>query len=191
MGLDEFAQGKEFLDGISISVRNIICSSFPQATAPEREDIEQEVKLKIWRMASRGKKVGNFRSYLWRVVYATTLDVLGERMNASSFKEWFSEDRQDLLQKLDLLSPEVLVEKKELNAMLLKVLDSLPQKRRVVIRLYIADMRLNEIADFLGWSQDKVVHLFYRGLEDLKRAVRRRTDHHGLGVLDFKKKPAL
>ncbi|OGD22178.1 MAG: hypothetical protein A2W03_09815 [Candidatus Aminicenantes bacterium RBG_16_63_16] len=189
---DDLGQDKEFLDQIAISVRNIICATFPQATAAEREDIEQEVKLKIWKMASDGKKIGNFRSYLWRVVYTTTLDVLGGRMNAAAYSgDRPADDGQDIFGRLDLLSPEALIEKKELSGMLASAIDSLPRRRRLVINLYLAEMSMEEIADFLGWSNNKVVHLFYRGLGDLRREVRQRTKHPRLKALGFQEKSSV
>jgi DNA-directed RNA polymerase specialized sigma24 family protein len=32
-------------------------------------------------------------------------------------------------------------------------------------------MNIKEIADFLGWSKSKVNHLYYRGLEDLRKRI--------------------
>jgi RNA polymerase sigma-70 factor (ECF subfamily) len=168
MQLEALIKEKEFLQKISASIKNIICANFPHTTSPEREDIEQEVKLKIWKMASGGKKIGNLRSYLWRVVYTTTLDVIGKRINMASLKGWSGGDDQNFIQQLDLVSPESLIEKKELKMMIEKAIDSLSQKRRLVIKLRLAEMSVVEMADFLGWSQNKVTHLLYRGLIDLK-----------------------
>jgi RNA polymerase sigma factor (sigma-70 family) len=169
----DLASNKEFLGAISISVKNIICSSFPHATPQEREDIEQEVKAKIWKIASSGKKVRNLRSYLWKVVYTTTLDVLGERLNMISLEDWSAGDRGELLQKMDLDSPAEVVERHEMERILDSAIESLPRKRRIVLRLYLAEMSIDEMADFLGWSRDKVAHLLYRGIDELKAKIGR------------------
>jgi DNA-directed RNA polymerase specialized sigma24 family protein len=43
--------------------------------------------------------------------------------------------------------------------------------RRVVVQLHLAGHDRAEIARLLGWSEDKVRNLTYRGLADLREAL--------------------
>jgi len=79
MDLESLFGTREFLDELSVSIRNIILSSFPNLTSQEKEEVDIDVKLKLWKKVARGKKIDNLRSYLWRVVYTTALDVIAER----------------------------------------------------------------------------------------------------------------
>ena len=45
----------------------------------------------------------------------------------------------------------------------------LPRRRRIVLKLHLQEMSLEEIYGFLGWSQNKVRHLLYRVIADLKK----------------------
>ncbi len=45
--------------------------------------------------------------------------------------------------------------------------------RRVVVRLYLAGYKREEIAEMLGWSEPKTRNLLYRGLADLRGALER------------------
>ena len=59
MELEDLLKAGPFLDEVSLSVKKIIFANFPCLTEEEREEIGQDVKLKLLKMASRGKKIGN------------------------------------------------------------------------------------------------------------------------------------
>lgn len=190
MDLEKALRSGHLIDDISLSVQKIIFANFPNLSAEESEDVDQEVKLKLWKMASNGKKIRNFRSYLWRVVYTTALDIIGKRLNGMFYEDhdngasaWFSE-------RLDLGSPERLMEKNELKSMVGMAVESLREKRRLVVKLYLTGMRIEETAEFVGWGENKVRHLLYRGLGDLKKALteyKRPEGQAGLQPLALKK----
>jgi RNA polymerase sigma factor (sigma-70 family) len=71
----------------------------------------------------------------------------------------------------DFDCPQSLLEAKELEFVIDQTIDSLPQRKRIVILLHINGLDLEEMAEFLGWSQNTVRHLLYRGLTELKRRV--------------------
>ncbi|NOR52691.1 MAG: sigma-70 family RNA polymerase sigma factor [Candidatus Aminicenantes bacterium] len=172
MELKKLIKTQQFIEEMSKSIEHIIWKNFPQISREEREDITQEVKLKIWKMASRGKKIKNLRSYLWKVVYTTALDIINKRMNTVPFDAVMKADNTNPFSQLNIASSEALIEKKELRIIITKALNSLPQNRRIVIKLYLTGMNLHEIADFLNWNKSKVNHLYYRGLGDLKEKLK-------------------
>ena len=55
MDLQDVLKAGRFLDEISLSVKKIIFANFSGLSDQEKEEIEQDVKLKILKMASRGK----------------------------------------------------------------------------------------------------------------------------------------
>ena len=175
MELEKLLKTKKFLDDIAISVKNIIFAAIPRTTPEEREDIEQEVKLKIWRQAANGKKIDNLRSYLWRIVYTTALDILEERIQNATAEDMKAKAESLFISQVQSASPEFLLEAKEMKDLIQEAVGSLPDRRRTVLQLWLSDMRLEEIADFLGWKLNQVRHLLYRGIEDLKEKVRERA----------------
>lgn len=156
---------------MAVSIRNIIYSTFPGMTTEEREDIEQTVKLKIWRKVVRGKKIDNLRSFLWKVVYTTTLDTLDERIRIAPPEE--IQERADSLIRSQgrAESPEFLIETKEMKDLLVETVKMLPARRRTVLQLWLSEMSLEEIAIFLGWNSNQVRHLLYRGIQELKEKM--------------------
>ena len=172
MDLKKLIKTKKFIEEMSRSIELIIWKNFPQLSRQEKEDVEQEVKLKIWRMVSRGKKIKNLRSYLWKVVYTTTLDMIDEKMNIISFDTVMKAYGANPISQLDIQLSKSLMEKKEWESIFKKALNSIARNRRIVIKLYLTGMNVKEIADFLGWTESKVNHLYYRGLNDLKKQLK-------------------
>jgi RNA polymerase sigma-70 factor (ECF subfamily) len=171
MDLATLLKSKKFLEDIANSIKNIIFANFSKTSQEEREDIEQEVKLKIWKVASNGKKITNLRSYLWKVVYTTALDLIQERLPNASDEEIIKQIDSLNISRLELLSPELLLQKKEHADILKNEIHSLPKRRKAVLELYLSGMNLEEITEFLGWGQNEVRHLLYRGIQELTERV--------------------
>jgi RNA polymerase sigma factor (sigma-70 family) len=168
MDLETLLKTKEFLDELSVSIRNIILASFPGLTAEEREDVDHEVKLKLWRKVARGKKIINLRSYLWRVVYTTALDLVsGNKHTLPLDKVLETAEEEGKLPDV-LLTPDESWEARELVLRLKKALDVLPERRKAVAKLHFAGLTIPQIAGLLGWRENQVRHLLYRGLADVR-----------------------
>jgi RNA polymerase sigma factor (sigma-70 family) len=183
--LEKGSVTKKFIDDMAISIRNILWDTFPGMTAEEREDVDQEVKLKIWRKISRGKKIGNLRSYLWKVTYTTALDLLQARLQLMTAEE--IQERSDALfmAQMRAASPDIVVETKEMSEIIKQKVKALPPRRRQVLELWLTGMSLDDIAAFLGYSDHQARHLFYRGIDDLKAMTKEDPDRS-----EFPKKKA-
>ena len=153
------------IDEIDKSVRTILARKFPKITLADREDVRQEVQVKIWNMLRNGKKIDRLESYLWKVVLTTTLAVMGDRFKEVSLDDMVDGWNGRLPQGLTV-PPEIAeMERREL---LLGLTAKLAMKRRVVIKHYLEGMSLEETAAHLGWSLPKVRHLFYRSIKELQ-----------------------
>jgi len=168
MDLEQLLRTKAFLDEMSASIRNILLTYFPDITPQEKDDIDNEVKLKLWKKVAGGKKIGNLRSYLWRVVYTSALDVLEERMNYINIERLAETGETENPAFHEIYSPDSAVLDKEMALLLKKAVESLAERRKAVLQLYLAGLDIPKIAVSLSWSENQVRHLLYRGLEDLR-----------------------
>jgi RNA polymerase sigma factor (sigma-70 family) len=60
----------------------------------------------------------------------------------------------------------------ERRLMLRRALDSLPERRRIVLHLHLEGMDIVQIAARLQWRENQVRHLLYRGLADIREALK-------------------
>jgi len=171
MDLKDVLKAGRFLDEISLSVKKIIFANFPGLSEEEKEEIDQDVKLKLLRMAVGGKKIGNLRSYIWKMVYSTALDVIARRSPALCIDEVLESQGPPLRSCVDSLSPEYLFEEKELLALAGRAIDALPSRRKAAVLYHLQGLSLEETAVTLGESPNAVRHLLYRGLDEVKTRI--------------------
>jgi RNA polymerase sigma factor (sigma-70 family) len=169
--MEKLLQTKCFLDEISRSVRAIILKTFPGIAGPDREDIEQEIKLKLWKMVRVGKDIRNLRTYLGRMVYTTALDVIAKRQYHMSLDDLPSEGRSSALVDAAGPSPEALAERGQMRDRIQTAIDGLPERRRAVLKLHLSGAGIEQMAGRLGWSSNRVRHLLYRGLGDVRKKL--------------------
>ena len=118
--------------------------------------------------------------YLWRVVYTTAIDIINERTKNIPLDTL--DENCNLNSAINLNDfPNIdSINRNELKITLEKALNSLLQDRRIVVKLHLAGMSIEEMADFLNWSNNRVRHLLYRGLKDL----RVKLNEHGVNKND-------
>ncbi len=168
---------KHIIDKFSSLIRHVIASNLHKTDNVNLEDVEQEVKVKIWKFLKKGKKVDNFPSYIKRVAYTVTIDELRKMRKQNptsetiSFKNIYSNSRMDELRNTEN-SPESQLEGQEILESLKKLIDSLGENRKQVLRLYLIGMSIEEICEFFDWDKTKVRHLLYRGIDDMKEKMK-------------------
>lgn len=164
---------EEIIGQFARLIRQVIQKNLHRGDDIDLEDIEQEVRLKIWKFLKKGKKVDNLASYIKRVAYSTTIDELRRMM-----KQRPTRDQEGMKKVFDNIhgparragdsSPEVRLEDAETRQSVGALIDTLSENRRRVLHLYLSGMSIEEISESLAWDRPRVRHLFYRGLDDLK-----------------------
>jgi RNA polymerase sigma-70 factor (ECF subfamily) len=164
---------KQVIADFSALIRNVILMNVHRTDDIDIEDIEQEVKLKLWKLLRKGKKVDNLPSYIRKVAYSATVDELRKMRKQVPTRELRSGADRDALQ--DLLSskwpsrsPQEKLEEKEIRAAVRGQIEGLGEDRKCILLLYLAGMSVEEMSQFCRWDKIKVRHLLYRGIDDLK-----------------------
>ena len=80
----------------------------------------------------------------------------------------------DTIEDKDVLCPEEVVEKKELQDIMAKAIDTLKDKDRLVLSLYYyEELTLKEIGKVLGVSESRVSQLNNRAISNLRSAMKK------------------
>lgn len=80
----------------------------------------------------------------------------------------------DTIEDKDVLCPEEVVEKKELQNIMAKAIDTLKEKDRLVLSLYYyEELTLKEIGKVLGVSESRVSQLNNRAISNLRVAMKK------------------
>lgn len=147
----------------------------PRGLGIQPEDVEQDVALRLWRALGRKERIENPVAFLHRVAATATIDAM-RRARAqregmvSRFQESGPDDEVGVPAPIDPApSPERAASDRQILAQVSQALGRLPEKRRNAVKLYLQGFKIQEIADFLGWTEPKARNLLYRGLRTLRQ----------------------
>jgi RNA polymerase sigma-70 factor, ECF subfamily len=136
----------------------------------EREALEQEVRIRLWKAAGSPENLGSITpSFLYRAARWAALDLLRERRRTrveteaalSAAPGAMASERSD-----------VEVSREALAGPLRQAVEGLAPDRRIAVSLWLAGYSWKEVAGLTGWNQTRTRNLLYRGLDDLRVALR-------------------
>jgi len=166
----------EIIDRFSLFIRTHIQSFRVAKLGVDAEDIAQEVRIKLWKIIRSEKKIHNPSSYIRKVVDTSVIDhvrkfkrdegiLLNEKAKriAETVNSYVSSPNLDGVDPREIIGQAVE-----------RLLDS----RRTVVRLYLMNMSIEEIAKTCHWSPNRTRNLLYRGLADLKKILKGTESNH-------------
>jgi len=132
------------------------------------EDIAQEVFLRVFKTAKEYQPLSSFKTWLFKI--ATNL-CLNELRDNKILRNSIDIDELNTLTSARS-SPERETESRELSVILMKALQSLPEKQRVALLLHKYDgFSYIEISRMMGCSLSAVESLIHRARQSLKKQL--------------------
>jgi RNA polymerase sigma factor (sigma-70 family) len=136
-----------------------------------REDIEQEVRLDLWKQVARGQLIEFPATYIYKATIRETLRAL-RRQAARAMESIESESIGEKMR--DPGDPfQVLMAKERLGVIVLG-LRTLTPERQDAVRAHLAGFQFQEIMLRFGWSYQRARNLISRGMADLRKALDRK-----------------
>ncbi len=160
---------EEVINRFSVYIKILIQRYDLQKNGIDPDDILQEVKIKIWKVIDDEKNIKNLASYIRKIVDSSVIDLLRklkreERILIYEGQKVVSELKRHYRTEIKL--------DKNIKKMIAQALDSILESRRKVVKLFLLNMTIDEIAALFDWSKDKTRNLLYRGLNDLKKILK-------------------
>lgn len=174
------ARLEELFQAYGARVRGLLTTYGLDKHGIDPADIEQEVRIRLWRALERDRSGAFHASYVQRVVASTVIDAL--RRAEVRAAEPLPEDEDDVPADLGdgPVGPERSAGDAEQMQGIERCLNEIPERRRVVVGLHLQGFSLQEVADLAGIpSVEAARKLVSRGLDELKTRLR------DLGYGDF------
>jgi RNA polymerase sigma-70 factor (ECF subfamily) len=169
MKKDRSQELKKIIEKYSWFIESQILQFNPQKNGIDPDDISQEVKIKLWNVLIDEKKIYSYSSYIKKIVNSCVIDQIRKSRREEGVIS--NEKRKRISDRLSFYKKHYYSED-QLKNMVGEAVESLMASRRRVVKLFLLNMTLEEIAIFLNWSEAKTRNLLYRGMDDLKKILR-------------------
>lgn len=143
--------------------------SCPGWLADQAEDLVQVAMVRILRSYS-DREVNT--SFLYRVAHSVVIDEIRRRKRRR--EEQATPSLPERTVAPGPTSPETRAGGQEIGAAIVACLATLRDDRRRAVTLYLQGHGVPEAAELLGFDRKKTENLVYRGLADLREALRQR-----------------
>jgi RNA polymerase sigma factor (sigma-70 family) len=158
-------------------LREAVARLCPRDLGLQHDDIVQEACLRLMRAVERERDIRDLASYAYRIAATTTIDAI-RRVRARREDQLRVEGDADedhgphVVADSPERSPEREAERAELLGRIEAAMSRLIENRQRAVRLHLEGMTTAEIGSLMGWTEAKARNLVYRGLADLREALR-------------------
>jgi len=138
----------------------------------DADDIEQEVRIKLWKALESDKNLAAPASYIQKVVVTTVVDAV-RRAQVRHAETIEGRDEATFDASISgPIAPETQANQDQWAALLMRSIDELPVRRRLPVQLALQGFTADEVARMTGSSVAAAQQLCYRGIEELKARLR-------------------
>jgi RNA polymerase sigma-70 factor (ECF subfamily) len=156
------------LEKFSWSIKASVSKFGLEKRGIDPEDVIQEVKIKIWKKFGQEKNISHYSSYIQRIINSILVDHIRKVRRQEKL---ILHEKQKLLFE-ERGNPGNPPQGGIFLELVGEAANSLMESRRKIVKLFLADLTIDEIASTLNWSRDKTRNLLYRGLSDLKEKLK-------------------
>ncbi len=150
-------------------VAHIVFRMIPNAS--EREDICQDIFLKVYQNLSHFRFESKLSTWIGRIAYNTCINVL-EKKKAVLFDDFAAGDQSILDYSMPENSPLKLAEKDDLSIRIQKEIEKIPVHYKTILTLYhLEEMSYAEIGEIMNLPEGTVKSYLFRARKHLKERL--------------------
>jgi len=140
---------------------------------PQREDLVQEVFLRVIRARERHEPTARFSTWLYRIAFNLCANERERRRTSSSIEVEGGEERRSAGWEDEAAeSPSLAIEREDTQAMVQRAIAELPERQRMALILAkFEDCSYAEIARTLETSEKAIKSMIHRARENLRAAL--------------------
>ncbi len=161
---------RELLERFASRIRAQIASNALSLHGIDPQDVEQEVRIRLWKALERDPNAQFPASYIQRVVATAIIDAVRRAQVRAADPLPEASDGIEL--RASTPGPETLASDARKMEELVRCIALIPPRRRRPLQLYLQGFGLQEAADTCGLTLDAARKLIYRGLDELRARLR-------------------
>ena len=161
----------ELLAKFATRVRAQIASNALNLHGIDPDDVEQEVRIRLWKALQRDPNADFPASYIQRVVVTVIVDAVRRAQVRAAEPLPDGENGHHEL-SATAPGPEAVTSERRKVEEVARCIEQIPLRRRRPLQLYLQGFGLQETADMSGLTLDAARKLIYRGLDEVKARMR-------------------
>lgn len=152
-------------------IEKAVYSQNVQVLGVTADDVYQEVSIRLIKVLESDREIENLSSYLYRTAANVIIDLARKNKRHLQDVTLPGQDDEENYQA-ELVSqdaePEQQVLGVEVQQQVLEAIESLPESRRIAVKLRLQGYSVKEMAEMTGWPFYKAENLSKRGMGALK-----------------------
>ncbi len=163
------ARLQQLLAEYGTRLRAIVRARCPQALGVDPDEVEQDVRVRVWQALTREKTIEQPASYLYQTAMSVIVDHIRRRQARPDLA---ANDETELAGVADTADPQRAAAGEQFGQALHRVLDELPPRRRQPVQLHLQGFGTAEIGRLLQMTEATARNLIYRGLDELRERLK-------------------
>lgn len=153
-------------------IEKAVYSQNVQILGVTADDVYQEVSIRLIKVLESDREIENLSSYLYRTAANVIIDLARKNKRHLQDVALPGQDDDQESYQADLVSQDVEPEQQvlgvEVQQLVLEAIESLPESRRIAVKLRLQGYSVKEMAEITGWPFYKAENLSKRGMAALK-----------------------
>lgn len=142
----------------------------------DAEDVTQDVFIKIYESIAQFKGESALTTWVYRVAVTTALEFIRKKKRKKRFgfiSPLFGDENEQTIELPDFHHPGVLLDRREMSAMLFKAIKKLPENQQIAFILNkLEGLSYQEVAEIMKTSLSAVESLIHRAKTNLKEILK-------------------
>ena len=149
-------------------VRKTLYALDPRRSEADLQEIEQEIRLRLWQVLSRERTWDKPASFIRSVVLSVAIDAARRRQVRGGASEHIGLEYLEPWSGGEIVDPTSAIEDRTQLLAVLETLQRDDPEKAEALGLYLQGFTTLEIGNLLGWTEAKARNIVYRSLDALR-----------------------
>jgi len=156
-------------------IEKAVYSKNIQISGITADDVFQEVSIRLFKVLESDRQIENLSSYIYRTTANVIID-LARKQNRHLLDVPLPNPNDEEHYQADLISTEAEPDQKlidsETKTKILQAIESLPESRRIAVKMRLQGYSVKEMVELTGWPYYKAENLSKRSITALKEKLK-------------------
>lgn len=158
-------------------IEKAVYSQNVQIIGVTADDVYQEVSIRLIKILESDREIENLSSYIYRTAANVIIDLARKHKRHLQDVALPGQDHEEEVYQADLISqeaePDQIIHDDEIKAQVFAAIESLPESRRIAVKLRLQGYSVKEMSELTGWPFYKAENLSKRAMSALKDKLKK------------------